>query len=165
MCVSYGIVLVAPGCDFHSAPARTETPNSQSSVAPPPGGQAQPAAAQHVACPNDATGAVRSLGPTHCEVPRAVAFGDGDCLLARPQLSLATANGRVVGFRHDSVASRSLYALCGIQSGDVWTKLNGVALDGPDAALEVYPRLRESDRLTIDLLRGTTPLTVEIELR
>jgi type II secretory pathway component PulC len=124
-----------------------------------------PAAAQPIACPDDATTAVRNLGPMHCEVPRAVAFGDGDCLLARPQLSPATRNGRVVGFRHDSVASRSLYALCGIQSGDVWTQLNGVTLDRPDAALELYPRLRATDRLTIDLLRGATPFKIEIDLR
>ena len=92
-------------------------------------------------------------------------FGDDDCLLTRPQLSPVSVSGRVIGFRHDSIPSHSVYAHCGIRSGDVWTTVNGVTLDSPDQALELYPRLRASDHLSIALLRGNEPVEVQIDLR
>jgi general secretion pathway protein C len=104
------------------------------------------------------------LTPTHCEAPRAIIFGNDDCLLSQPQLSPVSLNGRIIGFRHDSIPTRSVYALCGIRSGDVWTTVNGVTLDTPDQALELYPRLRESDHLHITLLRDDNPFEVQIDL-
>ena len=117
------------------------------------------------ACAADALRVVRSISPTHCEVPRAVFLDDRDCLLAQPQLTPHLVEGRVVGYRHDSIPSRSVYAACGVRSGDVWTKLNGEALNSPDQALKLYPSLRESERLQIELLRGARALEVLIELR
>jgi general secretion pathway protein C len=58
-----------------------------------------------------------------------------------------------------------VYARCGIRSGDIWTQVNGVALDSPDQALELYPRLRDNDRLSIALLRDGRPMQVQIELQ
>ena len=117
------------------------------------------------ACAADAVQAVRSISVTHCEVPRSVFLDDRDCLLAQPQLTPHRVEGRVVGFRHDSVPSRSVYAACGIRSGDVWTKLNGERLDSADQALRLYPSLRESQQLQIELLRGAQSLQVVIDLR
>jgi hypothetical protein len=157
------LVVASPAaCGGSKDEARAVTPTARESP------QAHAPAEQtsaNAGCVDDAVGAVRVIGPTHCEVPKDVAWGDNQCLLSRPQLTAVSEEGRVIGFRHDSVPSRSMYALCGIRSGDIWTKINGTLLDSADAALELYPRLRGSDRLTIDVLRGATSLTVEIELR
>ena len=113
----------------------------------------------------DALGVVRSIGPTHCEVPRAVLFDGKDCLLAQPRLTPYAVEGQVLGFRNDSIPSRSVYAVCGIRSGDVWTKINGEPLDSPERALRIYPKLRESEQLKIELLRGAQSLEVQLDLR
>jgi len=123
------------------------------------------ATSQTSGCAQDALASVRTLSPTHCEAPKASVLGDEDCLLARPLLALVSEGGRVIGFRYDSLTTRSVYARCGIRSGDVWTQVNGVPLDSPDQALELHPRLRTSDQLSIALLRSGQPLTVQIELR
>jgi len=132
---------------------------------PRPGdtGDSQPPAVE--GCAANTLGAVRTISPTHCEVPRSLLLDDDDCLLSRPQLVPHAVEGRTVGFRHDSIPSRSIYAACGIRSGDVWTKLNGEPLDSPDQALRLYPSLRDSQRLTIELLRGSQSFEVVIELR
>jgi type II secretory pathway component PulC len=126
---------------------------------------AAPTTAPPSSCAQDAIESVRKLSPTHCQAPKAAVFGDDDCLLSRPQLAPVTEAGRVIGFRHDSIPSRSVYARCGIRSGDIWTQVNGVALDSPDQALELYPRLRASEQLSIALLRDGRPVQVHIELQ
>jgi hypothetical protein len=116
-------------------------------------------------CPDDAQGSVRQIDATHCEVAKAVFFGDNQCLLSQPKLSQVIEGGRAIGVRHHDVRSRSVCALCGIRSGDVWTRLNGATLDTPDAVLALYPTLRQQDKLRIDLLREGRPHTIEIQLR
>jgi type II secretory pathway component PulC len=145
--------LILPACGREAAPA------------PAPAAAVELGAAPGSSCAQDALEAVRKLSPTHCQAPKAVVFGDEDCLLSRPQLAPVTEGGRVIGFRHDSISSRSVYARCGIQSGDIWTQVNGMALDSPDHALELYPSLRASDQLSIALLRGGRSVQVQIDLQ
>jgi hypothetical protein len=167
--VQCALVLGALGCDDRSRAAEPEAGAAASSLpnASTPASTTVPdAAPEHpkTACPDDARGAVRILAPTHCTVPRAVFFGDQDCLLAQPRLSAVSAGARTIGFRQHDVPSRSLYALCGLRPGDVWLRVNGTALDSPEAALALYPSLRAQPILRIDVQRDGTPLQVQLDL-
>jgi membrane-associated protease RseP (regulator of RpoE activity) len=117
------------------------------------------------ACPSDARGAVRSSDERHCELDRDVWFGEHDCLIATPSITQVSAGGRAIGFRNDSIGRNSVLSLCGIRPGDIWTKVNGGSVATADDVLELYPKLRHADKLTIDLLRDGESVAVEIALR
>ncbi len=62
-------------------------------------------------------------------------------------------NGKAVGFKLYSIAPNSLYSKIGLKNGDVVKKINGFNLDSPEKALEIYQKLRTSDRVTIEIER------------
>lgn len=165
----FALAFTALGCGFRSAElgvdaaiSSASTPNLQ---APPRSNAVEVMVEPNSAAfPNEAGDAVRIADATHCVVPRAVFFGDGDGLLARPRLSPISEAGRVVGFRLHDVPSRSVYAVCGIRPGDVWLRVNGAVLDSPEAALAVYPSLRAQQALRVDILREGRPVQIRIQL-
>src|SRR5262245_3963189 len=143
-------VLLA-GCSGRSARAPAERAPPQTIPAPqaaPPTG----APTQNAACPADARGAVQASDARHCRVDRALFFGEHDCLIATPSIQPVSQAGRAIGFRNDSIGPSSVLGLCGIRSGDVWTKVNGASVATPDDVLELYPKLRAAEKLVIDLL-------------
>jgi type II secretory pathway component PulC len=68
-------------------------------------------------------------------------------------------------FRDESLRRKSVYALCGIRSGDVWTRVNSRSLATPEEALELYGKLRENDQLVIDLVRSGKNIQLQITFR
>ena len=166
-------LLVAAGCGRVHQPAEapvapkqaTQPPAAPSPPAPTPSSGTESGRAT-VVCPDDARSAVKVVDERHCEVPRAVFFGDGPgCVSAMPRLTPQSEGGRVIGFRYDGVGQKSVYALCGIRSGDTWTKVNAVPLSSPDDILRSYEALRRAPELTISLLRDGQHRDVKVVLR
>jgi hypothetical protein len=75
------------------------------------------------------------------------------------------AGGRGQGFRLLSVRPGSLVARAGLRNGDVLRGVAGVALTGPDAALEAWSRVREAREVEVELERGGRPLRLRSPLR
>jgi hypothetical protein len=163
--------LAVAGCHKAREPAGTSvlptqvTPALASPSAPTPSGGVGPGPAK-VVCPDDARSAVNVIDDRHCEVARAVFFGEGPgCVSAMPRLTPRSERGQVIGFRYDGVGRNSVYALCGIRSGDTWTKVNAVSLGSPEDVLRSYEALRRAPDLTISLLREGQPVEVTVVLR
>ncbi len=62
-------------------------------------------------------------------------------------------NGVANGFKLFSIQPGSLYANIGIENGDVIQRINGYEMNSPDKALEIYQKLRDANRIEIELER------------
>lgn len=62
-------------------------------------------------------------------------------------------DGQVVGVKLYGIRRSSLLGRLGIQNGDMLRTINGYDMTAPDSALEAYARLRNADRITINLQR------------
>jgi general secretion pathway protein C len=62
-------------------------------------------------------------------------------------------NGVANGFKLFSIVPDSLYSKIGIQNGDVIRRINGYEMNSPDKALEVYQKLRDANRIEVELER------------
>jgi general secretion pathway protein C len=62
-------------------------------------------------------------------------------------------NGVANGFKLFSIVPDSLYAKIGVQNGDVIRRINGYEMNSPDKALEIYSKLRDANRIEIEIER------------
>jgi general secretion pathway protein C len=74
-------------------------------------------------------------------------------------------NGQPNGFKLYAIRPGSLYSLLGMQNGDTLSAVNGHAMTTPDAALDVYTKLRNASHLTISFDRGGNTVTNEYNIR
>lgn len=127
-------------------------------MAPPP---AQPViAAKPVdsAPPSVALGqGVKQLSENDYEIPR----GEIDKTLAnlndvamQARIVPAFKDGVAQGFKLFSIRPDSIYSKIGIQNGDVIKRINGFDLNSPEKALEIYSKLKESQRIDIEVERN-----------
>jgi general secretion pathway protein C len=85
-------------------------------------------------------------------------------LLKQARLEPNIVNGQTSGFVVRMIQPRSLLGQLGLQVGDVVTQVNGVELNSPEKALQIFQQLREARRLSVDLLRGGQPLSLQYEV-
>lgn len=57
------------------------------------------------------------------------------------------------GFKLFAMKPDSLYTRLGMQNGDILRRVNGLTLDGPERALEIYSRLRSASRIELEIER------------
>ena len=74
------------------------------------------------------------------------------------------ADGEQKGFKIYKVSYGSLAASCGLDSGDVITKINDINIDSPDSALKAYAKAQQEGTVRIRLLRGGHPMQLEIKI-
>lgn len=114
------------------------------------------------------TGAgIRSLGDNRWSVARdevEKARSNLNQLLKSARMEPNIVNGQTEGFVVKMVRPKSLLAQLGIRRGDTVTRVNGVELNSPEKALQIFQQLREAKRLTVDLKRGTENLTFDYEV-
>jgi general secretion pathway protein C len=111
---------------------------------------------------------VRQLGPSAFEVSQ----GEIDNTLSN--LSKIATQARIVpnfrdgkpnGFKLLSVRPDSIYQKIGLRNGDVLQRVNGLDINSPDKALEVYQKLRESRHITLQVMRGDSTLNYDYTIR
>ncbi len=85
-------------------------------------------------------------------------------LLTSARLEPKIVQGATQGFLVRMIRANSLLAQLGIQRGDLIKEVNGVSLDSPEKALQVFQQLREAKRVTVNLLRRGEPLTYTYEV-
>ena len=73
--------------------------------------------------------------------------------------------GKPDGFRLSSIKRGSLFDRLGLRSGDVVRRINGVLLDNPQKALEVYGTLESGQEVTLDITRRGREQTFTYELK
>lgn len=111
---------------------------------------------------------IRTIDATTVEIDRALV----DELLANPMAMVkgarvmpSSTNGTPDGFKLYAVRPRSVYARIGLTNGDRIARINGLAVDSMDRAMEVYTKVRNATRLEIELVRRGKPLTLVIVVR
>ena len=100
---------------------------------------------------------VREVGQNKYEIDRAVIDGtlsNLNSIATQARIVPSFKNGAANGFKLFSIQPNSLYASIGIENGDVIQRVNGYEINSPEKALELYQKLRESQRVTIELERG-----------
>lgn len=110
---------------------------------------------------------IRSVGENSWAVSRKTA--DAARTNIAEQLRLAQMEPRIVngttdGFLVRKLYTKSLLAQMGIRRGDVILRVNNMALDSPEKALQILQQLREARQLTVDLERNDKPMTFAYEI-
>jgi hypothetical protein len=110
---------------------------------------------------------IKKTDDTHYEISRQLI----DKYLADPTLAARQArmvpsisDGKANGFKLYAIRPTSLFARVGLQNGDTITAINGQDFNSPDKALEVYSKVKDADKLTIDVLRRGQPMALELRV-
>lgn len=108
--------------------------------------------------PAGPTGAgIRAVSEDNYEVPKDEinkALGNLNDIAMQARIVPAFKDGVATGFKLFSIRPDSLYTKIGIQNGDVIKRINGFDINSPDKALEVYTKLKESNRIEIEIDRN-----------
>jgi general secretion pathway protein C len=110
---------------------------------------------------------VRALGENRWQLPLAEAerarsqIGE---LLKQARIEPNVVDGRTDGFAVRMVQPRSLLAQFGLQRGDIIRQVNGMDLDSPEKALQIFQQLREARNINVNVVRNGAPLTLSIEV-
>lgn len=81
-----------------------------------------------------------------------------------PRLSPQIEGGQTTGFKLFSIRPDSLYSKIGLQNGDILKRVNGYAISNTNDALELVGRLKQTDQVTIDLVRRGQPTSIEYRI-
>jgi general secretion pathway protein C len=74
-------------------------------------------------------------------------------------------NGRAVGVKLYGIRRNSILGQLGIQNGDMVRTVNGRAVTSLESAIDAYAQLRNEDRITIELDRRGSSVTIEYSVR
>jgi type II secretory pathway component PulC len=90
-----------------------------------------------------------------------------DAVLGDPSLTSRSArlvptllNGQVVGFKVFAIRPASLFALFGLQNGDLVRRISGFDLSSPEKALEAYTKVRSAKTIPLELTRRGAEMTL-----
>ncbi len=73
--------------------------------------------------------------------------------------------GTINGYKVFAIKPDSLYMKIGLENGDVIHSINGIKVDSPEKALQMFQSLRTERNFNIDLSRNSTPMTFNYNLR
>ena len=73
--------------------------------------------------------------------------------------------GKQRGFKLFSIKPKSVFSKIGLKNGDVLQTVNGYTLSSPDKILEVYGKLKDSEQISIDVLRRGKARSFEYSIR
>jgi len=111
--------------------------------------------------------AIRSVGDNRWVIPGSVAEQartNINELLKQARLEPNIVAGRTEGFVVRMIRPKTLLDLLGIKRGDILVQVNGMPLDGPEKALQIFQQLREAKHLSISLQRDGAPMNFEYEV-
>jgi len=108
------------------------------------------------AAPAAASNDVKQLSDNNYVVAKATIndnLSDLSKLATQARIVPSFKNGVANGFKLFSIVPDSLYAKIGVQNGDVIRRINGYEMNSPDKALEIYSKLRDANRIEIEIER------------
>ena len=104
---------------------------------------------------------IKAVSDSEYEVPRSEiekSLSNLNELAMQARIVPAFKDGQAQGFKLFSIRPDSLYTKIGIQNGDVIRRINGNDINSPEKALEIYSKLRDANRIDIEIERNGTPL-------
>ena len=100
---------------------------------------------------------IRQLSENNYEVDRTEidkTLGDLNQVAMQARIVPAFKDGKAQGFKLFSIRPNSLYSKIGVQNGDVIKRINGFELNSPEKALEVYTKMKDANRIDIEIERN-----------
>jgi general secretion pathway protein C len=67
--------------------------------------------------------------------------------------------------RLNGIKPGSLLGTLGLKNGDKLTKVNGMDVSDPKAALELYARLSSADHLVVSVDRRGEPMNIDVAIK
>ncbi len=92
------------------------------------------------------------------------ALGNIDQLFTQVRAVPQFEGGKTTGLKLLSIRSGSLFAKLGLQRNDVLERINGQQFD-MKKGMELFNQLKDSDRISIDLVRNGQKTTIEYEIQ
>lgn len=86
-------------------------------------------------------------------------------LLKQAQAIPYLEDGQTTGFELRMIQAGSLIAQLGLQKGDILREVNGLPLNSPEKALQVFGQLRQASQISISLERKGEAMTFAYEIR
>ena len=111
---------------------------------------------------------IRALDENNYEVPRTEvdrALANLNDLAMQARIVPAFKDGQAEGFKLFSIRPDSLYSKIGIVNGDVIKRINGFEMNSPEKALEVYTKLKDANRIDIEVDRNGSTLRKTYNVR
>ncbi|HUM09326.1 MAG TPA: type II secretion system protein GspC [Myxococcaceae bacterium] len=111
---------------------------------------------------------IKALDDNNYEVPRGEvdkALANLNDLAMQARIVPAFKDGQAEGFKLFSIRPDSLYSKIGIVNGDVIKRINGFEMNSPEKALEVYTKLKDANRIDIELDRNGSTLRKTYNVR
>lgn len=81
------------------------------------------------------------------------------------QVAPAQENGKLKGYRVNPGRDAKQFQQFGFKPGDIVTSVNGVALDDPQRALELYNTIRSAQEASFTVRRGEQDITLSVSLQ
>ncbi len=114
------------------------------------------------------TSGIESLGENRWLIPEQLAEDTrsnvGD-LLKQAQAIPYLEGNQTTGFQIRMIQRGSFIEQLGLQKGDILREVNGVALNSPEKALQVFGQLRQAKQISIGLERRGKAMTFAYEIR
>ena len=76
----------------------------------------------------------------------------------------AKENGQLIGYKVSPGKDRSQFQQLGFEPGDVVTSINGISLDEPSKALEIYKLMRSARQADFSINRGGASMDIVVSL-
>ena len=115
------------------------------------------------------TGAgIRRLSANRYRIPQEDlrnAFENMNHLLTQVRMVPNFNNGEPDGFKLLSVKSGSLIHRSGLRDGDIIKRVNGIEIDSPEKAFEIYDQVKNEPTITVEIERGGGKKTFTYEVR
>ena len=100
---------------------------------------------------------IRQLAENNYEVDRTEidkTLNDLNEVAMQARIVPAFKDGKAQGFKLFSIRPNSLYSKIGVQNGDVIKRINGFEMNSPEKALEVYTKMKDANRIDIEIERN-----------
>ncbi len=111
---------------------------------------------------------VQEVAPGQFEIPKEEfekSMSNLGPLLTQARVVPNFKNGQIDGYKIFAIKPDSVYMSIGMQNGDVIQSINGVAIDSPEKALQLFQSLKTEKNFTINISRNDQPMTFNYNLR
>ena len=85
-------------------------------------------------------------------------------LMKQARMEPYVVNGKTDGFEVKMIKPNTIFTALGLQKGDIVKEVNGLALDSPEKALQIFQQLREAQHIVVAIVRDNAPLSLEYNL-
>jgi general secretion pathway protein C len=135
---------------------------------PPPGAPVVAAAAPADPFAAELEKGIKKTGANSYEVQHSTLdalLGNMGALSRAARIVPEMRDGKSIGFRLFSIKPDGPFGKIGLQNGDVISAINGLEMNSPDKALEVYTKLKTANHLSVGLERNGQKMTEDYNIR